>query len=127
MTAGKTFRRTSIVAASFLAIAAIPSVVLAQKSADVLAACARDLKSQCGASRDARQACIKVRFKEFSLPCKLALVKLSAIKKACNGDAKKYCADIVPGSGRIETCMKDHFADLSEICKETISQAGGKT
>lgn len=127
MIAGATFRRPTIVAASFLTIAAIPSVVLAQKSADVLAAWVRDLKSQCGADRDARQACIKVRFKEFSLRCQLALVKLSAVKKACNPDAKKYCADIVPGSGRIETCMKDHFADLSEICKGTISQAGGKS
>jgi hypothetical protein len=29
------------------------------------------------------------------------------------------------GGGRIETCMTDHFADLSDACKEVISQAGG--
>jgi Cysteine rich repeat len=65
-------------------------------------------------------------FQRVSLPCQLALVKQAAIRKACKGDVKKNCADIVPGSGRIEACMKDHFADMSEECKETISQAAGK-
>jgi len=71
--------------------------------------------------------CIKARFKEFSLRCQLALVKLAAIKKACKGDVRKICADIVPGGGRIEACMKDRFADMSEGCRETISQAAGKS
>jgi Cysteine rich repeat len=128
MTAGATFRLTTIVAVSFLTIAAIPSVVLAQKDlvGVVLKACATDLK-QCAGTGEVRRACIKVHFKEFSLPCQLALVKQAAIRKACTGDVKKNCADIVPGGGRIEACMKDHFADLSEECKETISQAAGKS
>jgi hypothetical protein len=126
MTAGATFRLTSILVVSFLTIAAIPSVVLAQK--DIVAACVHDIKFQCpGAEGDARRACIKVRFKEFSLRCQLAMVKLAAIRKACKADVKKNCPDIVPGSGRIEACMKDHFADMSEECKETISQAAGKS
>jgi cysteine rich repeat protein len=126
MTAGATFRLTTIVAVSFLTIAAIPSVALAQTS--IVGACVPDLRSRCtGAEGDASRACIKVHFKEFSLPCQLALVKLAAIKKACKGDVKKICADIVPGGGRIEACMKDHFADMSEGCKETISQAAGKS
>jgi cysteine rich repeat protein len=128
MTAGATFRLTTIVAVSFLTIAAIPSVVLAQEDlvGVVLKACATDLR-QCAGTGEVRRACIKVHFKEFSLPCQLALVKAAAIRKACRGDVKKNCADIVPGSGRIEACMKDHFADVSEGCKETISQAAGKS
>ena len=122
MTAGATFRLTTIVAVSFLTIAAIPSVVRAQKGN----VCATDLK-QCAGSDEQHRACIKVHFKEFSLPCQLALVKLVAIRKACEGDVRKICADIVPGRGRIEACMKDHFADVSEGCKETISQAAGKS
>jgi hypothetical protein len=47
--------------------------------------------------------------------------------KACKADVKKNCADIRPGGGRIETCLKDHFADVSDACKETISQAAGKS
>ena len=127
MAAGATFRLTTIVAVSCLTIAAIPTVVLAQK--DVVGvvhkACAPDLR-QCAGTGE-RQACIKIHFKQFSLPCQLALVKLAAIKKACKADVKKICADIAPGGGRIEACMKDHFADMSEGCKETISQAAGKS
>ena len=121
-----TFRLTTIVALSFLTIAAIPSVVFAQTS--IVAACVPDLRSQCaGAEGETRRACIKARFKEFSLSCQLALVKLAAIKKACKGEVKRICADIVPGGGRIEACMKEHFADMSEGCKKTISQAAGKS
>jgi Cysteine rich repeat len=125
MTAGVTFRLATFVAASFLMIAAIPSVVLAQTGV-VIKACASDL-NQCSGTGEQYPACIKLHFKEFSLPCQLALVKLAAIKKACRADVKKICADIVPGGGRIEACMKDHFADMSEGCKGTISQAAGKS
>ena len=128
MCAGPTVRFTTIVAASLLTISAIPSVVLAQKDlvGVVFKACASDLR-QCPGSGEVRRACVKVHFKEFSLPCQLALVKAAAIRKACKGDVKKNCADVAPGSGRIEACMKDHFADVSEGCKETISQAAGKS
>jgi cysteine rich repeat protein len=128
MCARPTVRFTTIVAASLLTISAIPSVVLAQKDlvGVVFKACASDLR-QCPGSGEVRRACVKVHFKEFSLPCQLALVKAAAIRKACKGDVKKNCADVAPGSGRIEACMKDHFADVSEGCKETISQAAGKS
>ncbi len=71
------------------------------------------------------RAYIKTRFKDFSLPCQLAVVKAKAVGKACRADVKKNCAGIKPGGGRIETCIKDRFADLSDACKEAISQAGG--
>ncbi len=58
----------------------------------------------------------------FALP--MALVKARAVGKACRADVKKNCAGIKLGGGRIETCMKDHFADMSDACKEMISQAG---
>jgi hypothetical protein len=126
MTARTTFLLANIVAASFLTVAAIPSVVLAQHA--VVVACAPDLKAQCaGAQGEVRRACIKVNFKKFSLRCQLALVKYAAVTRACKADAKKNCADILPGGGRIEACIKDHFADMSEACKETISQAAGKS
>jgi Cysteine rich repeat len=67
-----------------------------------------------------------MRFKDFSLGCQLSLVKARAVRKACRADVKKNCADIKPGGGRIEACLKDHFADVSDPCKETISQATGK-
>ena len=78
MTTGVTFRLTTIVAVSFLTIAVIPSVALAQTS--IVATCVTDLRTQCtGTEGDALRMCIKARFKEFSLRCQLALVKLAAI------------------------------------------------
>ena len=125
MTAPSSVLFTAIAAVSFLTIAATSSVVFAQQGP--VAACAPDIEAQCAghATAEGRAACIKTRFKNFSLPCQLALVKASAVRKACRADIKKNCAGISPGGGRIETCMKDHFADMSDACKEVISQAGG--
>ena len=118
--------RVLVTALSFLTIAAIPSVVLAQQG--IAKACAADVKAQCAGHRgEGRIACVKTRFKDFSLRCQLALVKGAAIRKACKADAEKTCADIERGSGRIEACLKDHFADLSDGCKETITQAADKS
>ena len=92
----------------------------------LIAACAADIQAKCAGfpGLEGRAACIKTRYKDFSLPCQLALVKARAVGKACRADIKKNCAGIKPGGGRIETCMKDHFADMSDACKEMISQAG---
>jgi len=126
-----TARRTTLLLAtivplSFLTITATSFEVLAQQR--VIAACASDLKAQCKGTRpgETRAACVKVHFREFSLGCQLALVKQAAVRKACKADVEKNCANIEPGGGRIEACMKEHFADMSDKCKETISQAGGK-
>jgi Cysteine rich repeat len=126
VTARTTFLLTTIVAVSFLTIAAIPSVVLAEQA--VVAPCAADVAARCAGSQpgEGRIACIKTRFKDFSLGCQLALVKAVAFRKTCTADVKKNCAGIKPGGGRIETCLKDHFADVSDACKETISQAAGQ-
>ena len=122
MTAPSSFLFTAIAAVSFLTIAATSSVVFAQQGP--VAACAPDIQAQCAghATAEGRAACIKARFRNFSLPCQLALVKARAVRKACRADIKKNCGGITPRG--IETCMKDHFADLSDACKEVISQAG---
>jgi hypothetical protein len=127
MTARTTFLLTTIMAVSFLTIAATSSVVLAQEG--VVAACISDINTHCAGTKqgEGRAACIKMRFKDFSLGCQLTLVKARAVRKACTADVKKICAGIKPGRGRIEACLKDHFADVSDPCKETISQAAGKS
>ena len=128
MTARSSFLLTTFAAVSFVTVAATSSVVLAQQG--LVAACGPDMQAQCAgnSSAEGRRACIKTHYKDFSLPCQLALVKVRAVGKACRADVKKNCAGIKPGGGRIETCMKDHFADMSDPCKEMISQAkGGKS
>jgi hypothetical protein len=50
-------------------------------------------------------------------------VKAAAISKACSADVKKICADVKPGGGRIEACMKSHLTEVSEPCKDAVTQA----
>ena len=123
MTLRTTFLLTTIVVLSLLMIVAIPSVVLSKQA--VVEPCAADVAAQCAGHLpgEGRIACIRTRYKDFSLSCQLALVKVAALRKTCKADVKKNCADIKPGGGRIETCLKDHFADVSDRCKETISHA----
>jgi hypothetical protein len=40
---------------------------------------------------------------------------------ACRDDAKKLCGDVKPG-GDIHDCLKQHEADLSQVCKDNIAE-----
>ena len=48
---------------------------------------------------------------------------LAAIQAACAEDAKKLCAGVQPGGGRIVACLREHKDSLSDRCK----QAAGMT
>ena len=41
----------------------------------------------------------------------------------CAGDIKTLCAGIQPGEGRIKACIKSHMAEVSDPCKDAMSQA----
>ena len=41
---------------------------------------------------------------------------------ACAADIKKVCANIEPGNLRIATCVKEHVADLSDVCKARLAE-----
>jgi hypothetical protein len=43
--------------------------------------------------------------------------------KACAADVKQYCAGTEAGEGRIEACMKAHFADVSDACKVALANS----
>ncbi len=46
--------------------------------------------------------------------------------KACADDAKRLCADVKPGRGTLQQCLKAHEADLSAACKDRIQAAQTK-
>jgi hypothetical protein len=46
-----------------------------------------------------------------------------AVVKACKADVQRTCPDIQPGGGSIQACMKDHFGEYSEPCKQAIITA----
>lgn len=41
---------------------------------------------------------------------------------ACRGDFKKYCSAVEPGTGEAIECMRKHFDELSDGCKEYIKE-----
>ena len=45
------------------------------------------------------------------------------VRQACKADVQKTCAGVEPGGGRIQACMKDHFAEFSEPCQQAIITA----
>jgi len=39
---------------------------------------------------------------------------------ACRDDAKKLCASVQPGGGRLMACLKDKQSELSPACQATL-------
>ena len=39
---------------------------------------------------------------------------------ACRDDAKKYCASVQPGGGRVMGCLKDKQSELSPACQAAL-------
>ena len=49
---------------------------------------------------------------------------LAAIRAACAEDAKKLCAGVQPGGGRIVACLREHKDSLSDGCRKAAGLAG---
>ena len=98
------------------------------------AVCAKDKESLCkdvqpGAGRIIQ--CFKEHEKELSAGCRafVAKKKSEMSKKhpgmqACEADKGKFCADIMPGEGRIIECMKSHKDELSGDCRDFMAKKG---
>ena len=63
-----------------------------------------------------------MHFKDLSEGCQTVVLK-AVTAKACAADVKQQCAGIKPGEGRIEACMKTHFAKISDTCKVALANA----
>lgn len=44
----------------------------------------------------------------------------------CREDAKKLCAGVEPGDGRLVKCMKEHEAQVSAECKANLENKKGE-
>jgi hypothetical protein len=52
----------------------------------------------------------------------IALLLAQAQAYPCMDDAKKLCADVKPGEGRIGACLKEHQDQLSTACKANLAK-----
>src|SRR5208282_4300356 len=48
---------------------------------------------------------------------------MAVLRAGCTDDAKKLCAGVQPGGGRILACLKDHKDSLSDQCRQAAQQA----
>jgi len=52
---------------------------------------------------------------------------MAAIRAACTADAKKFCAAVQPGGGRVVACLKEHKDELSDGCKKAAGLPVGSS
>ena len=38
----------------------------------------------------------------------------------CLADVKRFCADVPVGGGRVQACLKEHDAQISEVCRTRV-------
>lgn len=66
--------------------------------------------------------CLKQHESELSAACKQKRdsfrERMQEIHAACEDDARKFCAGVQAGGGRIARCLRQHEADLSQACRE---------
>lgn len=93
--------------------------------------CAVDVRRHCSevpAGGDRIQGCLKAHEKELSERCRERLDKLAtekgALAAACRWDIARVCSDVVPGGGRVATCLRKREGDLSPECREALRDAG---
>ena len=53
-----------------------------------------------------------------------ALGQTAAERAACSGDAKTFCAGIMPGGGRILSCLAEHKDKISPACAKVVASHG---
>jgi hypothetical protein len=92
--------------------------------------CESDIEQLCPDSQDGstRTRCLQQRSKQLPLFCQSQLherfVKWkedqSRVMAACEGDIKRFCRAVTPGSGQILACLQSHGQEVSDRCYQTF-------
>ncbi|MBV8934222.1 MAG: hypothetical protein JO095_00230, partial [Alphaproteobacteria bacterium] len=49
-----------------------------------------------------------------------AIAQGTALRGSCGAEIEQHCARVQPGEGRLRACVKEHYAALSESCKQAL-------
>ena len=47
---------------------------------------------------------------------------MQQMRQACAADAKKFCAQVKPGGGRILACLEEHSKEISPECSSVLEK-----
>ncbi|KAK9838535.1 hypothetical protein WJX81_005974 [Elliptochloris bilobata] len=105
------------------------------KNLPLAAACKDDASKLC-ADQDPNDpvavlACLRELKDQVSQPCKDQVFETQVeaakdyrvdadLHAACEADAKKLCADVNPGEGRVQDCLRDKAVRVSGECQEEL-------
>src|SRR5947208_1424714 len=83
-------------------------------------------------SRELLVLCILVIFAASLLGLRTSVAQNAAPqatdpRTACASDVQKLCAGVPSGGGRILACLKQHKDEVSDGCKQAISNAMGRS
>ena len=56
----------------------------------------------------------------FLLAPASGMAQPAPVRQACAAEIQQHCTGLQPGEGRIRACVKDHFAEFSEPCKQAL-------
>ncbi len=66
--------------------------------------------------------CLQEHDRDLSAGCRdkvqSVLKRLEEAKQACAPDIARFCADVVPGGGRLIRCLEPHAGELTPACRE---------
>ena len=49
--------------------------------------------------------------------------RMASLRDVCSTHFARLCNGVRPGGGRIKACIKSHKSELSDSCREALSQA----
>ncbi len=70
--------------------------------------------------------CLREHDRELSSICRdkvqSIIKRMEEAKEACAPDIGRFCADVVPGGGRLIRCLTPHAGELTPACREKAGQ-----
>ncbi len=111
--------RTAL-ATLLLAAAALPTRADDPCAAETLALCNKAI------GVNAVLGCLRSNQEKLSPACQAGVAEYAAIAEEygddCQADAKKVCASVTPGQGRIVRCLVDNLSFVSQSCQEAVNR-----
>lgn len=106
------------------------------KNLQLASACVKESQKFCADALKSNKpgavlACLRKNKKKLGQSCSAQVLKAQiaaandyktdpSLEAACSKDAERICADVTPGEGRVQACLREHTQELSWDCQEEL-------